>query len=189
MSDRTSGTAPSALVGPRVPPAGHSRTALRAAGAAGLALGGVVLGICVLVLLRGVDVPVVSTADPVAPVSRPVPPPPGPAGTGVPGAVLQGALGTPAPPVAVRPTLTVLNNSRIPRLAEQAAVRYRAAGWPVGVVGSFRGRIVATTVYYAPGGREQAREVAARFGVPRVLPRFAGLPGFGLTVVVTRDLA
>ena len=36
--------------------------------------------------------------------------------------------------------------------------------------------------------RQQAREVAAAFGIPRVLPRFAGLPGSGLTVVVTRDL-
>ena len=93
----------------------------------------------------------------------------------------------PPPPVPVRPALTVLNNSRIPDLAAGAAARYRSAGWPVRLVGSFRGRIVATTVYYAAGQREQARQVAAQFGVPRVLPRFAGLPGSGLTVVVTRD--
>ncbi len=96
---------------------------------------------------------------------------------------------TPVPGPAQRPALTVLNNSRIPSLAERQAARLRAAGWPVDVVGNFAGRIAATTVYYAAGQREQAAAVAVKIGARRVLPRFAGLPGRGLTVVVTRDLA
>lgn len=151
------------------------------------------LGIGALVLVRGADPAGVqaaadrsrtalsrAAADTAPPALRPPPeeltpvPPPPPA---------------PTPPAApVQPALTVLNNSRIPTLAQTAAGRYRAGGWPVATIGSFRGRIVATTVYYLPGQRQQAREVAAAFGIPRVLPRFAGLPGSGLTVVVTRDL-
>ena len=154
------------------------------------------LGIGALVLVRGADPAGVqaaadrsrtalsrAAADTSRPALRPppeeltpVPPPPPPPSP------------TPPPAGPVQPALTVLNNSRIPTLAQTAAGRYRAGGWPVATIGSFRGRIVATTVYYLPGQRQQAREVAAAFGIPRVLPRFAGLPGSGLTVVVTRDL-
>ena len=83
----------------------------------------------------------------------------------------------------------MINNSRLPDLARTAAARYRAAGWPVAEVRSMGGRIAATTVYYPPGGQDAARSLADQFGIARVLPRFAGLPGQGLTVVVTRDLA
>ena len=156
------------------------------------------LGIGALVLVRGADPAGVqaaadrsrtalsrAAADTAPPALRPPPeeltpvPPPPPPPPPTP----------PSPPAGpVQPALTVLNNSRIPTLAQTAAGRYRAGGWPVATIGSFRGRIVATTVYYLPGQRQQAREVAAAFGIPRVLPRFAGLPGSGLTVVVTRDL-
>lgn len=161
-----------------------------------MALSGVALGIGALVLLRGTG----PSAPPATPPPRTAPtdieapaiiaPPdelpdsqPAPTSSDM----APAAPATAAAPA--RPLLTVLNNSRIPTLAERAAARYRAAGWPVAVVGSFGGRIVATTVYYAPGQRSQAQAVAAQFGVPRVLPRFAGLPGRGLTIVVTRDLA
>jgi hypothetical protein len=119
-------------------------------------------------------------ADPVSPaVAPPAPAPPPPA---------------PAPvearPAADEPPLLVLNNSRIPGLAERAARRFEAGGWPVRDTGSLRGRIRATTVYYPSGQRAAAEELARRFPeVRRVLPRLAGLPGTGLTVVVTRDLA
>jgi hypothetical protein len=92
-------------------------------------------------------------------------------------------------PVAAAPApLLVLNNSRIPGLAESAARHFEAGGWPVRETGNLRGRIRATTVYYPPGEQQAAQELASRFpGIVRVLPRLSNLPGSGLTVVVTRD--
>jgi hypothetical protein len=82
----------------------------------------------------------------------------------------------------------VLNNSRIDGLAARAAARFSAAGWPVAATGNYRGRLTATTLFYGPGQEPAARAFAARFpGVARVQPRTAGLPGSGLTVVLTRD--
>lgn len=84
----------------------------------------------------------------------------------------------------------VLNNSRIDGLAARAAAEFEDGGWPVRDTGSLRGRIRATTVYYEPGQQDVARAFAERFPqVVRVLPRLTGLPGQGLTVVVTRDIA
>lgn len=43
-------------------------------------------------------------------------------------------------------------------------------------------------MYFEPGQQAAAAALAAQFPViRRVLPRFAGLPGSGLTVVVTRE--
>ena len=45
-----------------------------------------------------------------------------------------------------------------------------------------------STLYYEPGQQGAAERVqAAVAGIERVLPRFDGLPGSGLTLVVTRD--
>ena len=99
-------------------------------------------------------------------------------------------LPAPAPTVAppARRPVTVLNNSRIPRLAARGAERFTAAGWPVEAVGNFRGRIPVTTVYYDPGLETAAREFADAFeGVVRVRPRFEGLPARGVVVVLTRE--
>ncbi|HET6909772.1 MAG TPA: LytR C-terminal domain-containing protein [Mycobacteriales bacterium] len=91
-------------------------------------------------------------------------------------------------PVAARPPVTVLNNSRRQGLAAHVAAQVRAAGWPVRRTGNFTGRIAETTLYYAPGQRAAAHDLAAAMSqIRRVLPRFAGLPGTGLTLVVTRD--
>ncbi len=85
----------------------------------------------------------------------------------------------------------MLNNSKVDGLADEAAARFERAGWPVRLVGNFRGRIRATTVYYEPGQRAAALRFANTFrGVPRVLPRPDNIPGpRGMTVVVTRDFA
>jgi hypothetical protein len=125
-------------------------------------------------------------------------PAPAPAAEGSPAAPPAAAAPVPAAPVpaaeAAAPAddlvvpVLVLNNSRIDGLAERAARQFEAAGWPVHDTGGLRGRIRATTVYYPPGEQDSATEFARRFGgVQRVLPRLAGLPGSGLTVVVTRD--
>ncbi|GAC1328182.1 MAG: hypothetical protein NVSMB13_15120 [Mycobacteriales bacterium] len=82
----------------------------------------------------------------------------------------------------------MLNNSRRPGLADRAASQFAAGGWTIADVGNFTGRIPVTTVYFEPGQEGAARALAAQFpAIARVLPRFAGLPGSGLTVVVTRE--
>ncbi len=134
------------------------------------------------------DSPPVAAELPVPPPAPPVPAPPVPAPL------------VPAPPVALAPApaaaasavvpITVLNNSRTTGLAARAAATFRDGGWPVAETGNFTGRIRATTVYYAPGQQASARAFADRFpGIERVLPRFDGLPGSGLTVVLTREFA
>ena len=97
------------------------------------------------------------------------------------------------PPATTQPTVakvavTVLNNSRQTGLGHEVAAELRAKGWPIAKVGNYRGRLAMTTVYYLPGQLPQARELAREFPqIRRVAPRFAGLPGSGLTLVVTRD--
>lgn len=172
---------------------------------AGIAVAGVLLGIvAVLALNPGHDSarPSALTRVSSAPTSA--------------GQPTAGAVGTPArPPIVGKPTaapslpvaapavtvpavtvpavtvlpVTVLNNSRLFGLAKRAAARYRSGGWPVPVTGNFTGRLRATTVYFAPGQQAAAARFARQFGVGRVLPRFPGLPGRGLTVVLTRDAA
>lgn len=94
----------------------------------------------------------------------------------------------PASPGVAKIPVTVLNNSRRAGLAHRVAADLRAAGWPIRQTGNFTGRIRTSTVYYASGQRASALALAREFrAVSRVLPRFAGLPGHGLTLVVTRD--
>jgi hypothetical protein len=91
-------------------------------------------------------------------------------------------------PAAPKLALTVLNNSNRAGLAKRAAARFAAAGWPIKLTGGFRGRVTATTVYYAPGQQASALALQRAFpAIERVRPRFAGLPGSGLTVVLIRS--
>jgi hypothetical protein len=84
--------------------------------------------------------------------------------------------------------VTVLNNSRHQHLAADVAAQLAAHGWPIRKTGNFTGRIIATTVYYSSGQRASAQRLAREFHqIRRVEPRFRGLPGSGLTLVVTRD--
>jgi hypothetical protein len=106
---------------------------------------------------------------------------------------------TPAPPpaseppatqtaVIARPAVTVLNNSRRTGLAHRVAAQVESRGWPVARVGNFTGRIPESTIYYSAGRHAAAVAFAREFpAVRRVLPRFSGLPGSGLVLVVTRD--
>ena len=94
----------------------------------------------------------------------------------------------PASTQAAQLPVTVLNNSRRQHLAAHVAAELAAKGWPIRKTGNFTGRIRTTTVYYAPGQRAAAERLARQFGqIRRVEPRFRGLPGTGLTLVVTRD--
>lgn len=94
---------------------------------------------------------------------------------------------TASPQVAKLP-VTVLNNSRRTGLAADAAGQLSRGGWQIRDVGNFTGRIAESTAYFAPGQESVARTLARQFpAIKRVLPRFRGLPGSGLTLVVTRD--
>ncbi|MGB8652874.1 MAG: LytR C-terminal domain-containing protein, partial [Mycobacteriales bacterium] len=169
-----------------------------AVGGALIAVAGVALGIGAFLLLGHDEptstptvaaAPTVSTAPRVTPTQAPSTAPASarPSASPPPRPVVV----APAPAPAAVPVLpvTVLNNSRITGLADRAAARFRAGGWPTPVVGNFRGRVERTTVYYAPGQQASAARFARQFGIGRVAPRFAGLPGSGLTVVLTRDYA
>jgi hypothetical protein len=171
------------------PPVGRRR----AIGGAALAVGAVALGIVLLLVFRHepkgsptLTLPTASAQPTPTPTLSPTPrPTPRPSPTRV-------RATTPPPTVApvVAPIVpvTVLNNSRIHNLAADAAKRFRAGGWPVPTTGNYSGGVIATTtVYYAPGQLGSAQRFARQFGIGRVLPRFAGLPGHGLTVVLTRD--
>jgi hypothetical protein len=94
----------------------------------------------------------------------------------------------PPPGAATHEPLTVLNNSLIHNLADDAAATFREHGWSVRLVGNVKGRFWQTTAYYAPGFEDQAKELQRAFPrITRVLPRYEGLPGGGnLTVVVTK---
>ena len=140
--------------------------------------------------------PVVPAA-PVVPPAPPAAPPTGPEPAVAPPTAPEPAVTAPGPaPVVVappavpaepRPAVLVFNNSRVGDLGERAAASLRGGGWSVRDVGSLSGRFRASTVYFEPGQRAAAERLADQFGLPRVLPRLAALPGSGLTVVVTRD--
>jgi hypothetical protein len=161
---------------------------VRAIAGAALSVCAVALGIVGLNWTAGAPERVAAVAEQaaaaLAPSPSPLPSPP----VAAPQPVAPPVL--PAPTVAppVRLPVTVLNNSRIPKLAARGAERFTAAGWPVEAVGNFRGRIPVTTVYYDPGLETAAREFAGAFeGVVRVRPRFEGLPARGVVVVLTRE--
>jgi hypothetical protein len=93
-----------------------------------------------------------------------------------------------ATPRVTKIAVTVLNNSRRTGLARDAAGQLSRGGWPIRDVGNFTGRIPVSTAYYAPGQEGAAHALAHQFpAIQRVLPRFSGLPGSGLTLVVTRE--
>ena len=160
-----------------------------------LALAGVVLAIGALYLLREEDSgegPTIalptSSETSQAPTATPTPAPSA-RPTSTPVATPVATTAAPVAPAPIVP-VTVPNNSRITGLADRSADRFRAGGWPVRTTGNYRGGVVAqTTVYYAPGQLASAQRFARQFDIPRVRPRFAGLPSTGMTVVVTRDYA
>ncbi len=179
---------------PEPPPVGRRQALLGAL----LAVLGVVVGIVLLYLFRhdgdpgrgptvALPTPTVAATQTITQAPTPtVTPSLEPTASPTPAAQV-----TTAPPVVapIRPVL-VLNNSKVKGLADRSAAKFRAGGWPVSDTGNYRGGVIAqTTIYYAPGQLESAQRFAKQFGIPRVLPRFSGLPGSGLTVVLTRYYA
>ena len=185
------------------------RSPLRAVAGAAIAVAGVAVVIVALLVVQGdpqdSSPTVVAALDSavagrpsVAATSQPSRKAARPAAIPVPGAAVPGTptaaapAAPPVPAVAASPQvsspLTVLNNSRVKGLAEQAAAQFRSEGWADIRLGNYTGRLPVTTLYFEPGQQSEAQRLAARFpGIERVLPRFDGLPGTGLTVVVTGD--
>jgi LytR cell envelope-related transcriptional attenuator len=176
---------------------------------AALALAGVALLVVGVLALNGDD-PGTPGAAPAptasgTPSGLPTPTGTAPAPTRTPTAVPTTAVPTttaprrPPPPTATpappRAPLTVLNNSTIRGLGDQAAAEAQRRGWRVAQVGNFAGRLPVTTVYFTPGSAAEeraARQFAEEFPqVEQVLPRYEGLPPTpaGIVLVVTRDWA
>jgi hypothetical protein len=160
-----------------------------------LAVAGVALGIAALLLWRdqpsGTPTVALPTGRPSAvgsPSAQPTAAPtsaPTTAPTAAPTAAPSPSAAPLASPIV---PVTVLNNSKIKGMADRSSRRFAAGGWPIAATGNYRGGTVAqTTVYYAPGQLGSARRFAKQFDIGRVLPRFSGLPGKGMTVVLTRD--
>ena len=164
-----------------------------------LAVAVVAGAVALLLQLRGSS-PTTSTEAPPGPavVTSPTPTAtPSPTLSPTPKQVISPTAGPtttrPSPkPTRVVAPLLVLNNTREVGKAHRAAAKFRAGGWPVSGTGNYRTRRLSnTTVFYTPGN---ARELAAAQTLHRqypavrtVAPRFAGLPGRGLTVVLTAD--
>lgn len=126
--------------------------------------------------------PVVSEQAPATPPATTPPPTPTPTHA-------RRATHAPAPhaTTATAAPVDVLNNSTITGLAHEVAREVVAKGWPIDVIGNYEGRIAESTLYYDAGQHRLALLLAhAMPQIQRVLPRFDGLPGNGLTLVVTR---
>lgn len=96
------------------------------------------------------------------------------------------APSSPSPTVVARPPkVDVLNQSAENGTAESTADGLRDRGWRIGRVGDFSGNVRTTTIYFPPGLRSEARDLAAEFeSEPRVLPGFSTLSPKRLTVVL-----
>ena len=86
---------------------------------------------------------------------------------------------------ASQPRVDVLNQSAGGSAAESTADGLRERGWRVGRVDDFSGNVRTTTIYFPPGLRSEARELAAEFeSAPRILPAFSTLSPRRLTVIL-----
>jgi hypothetical protein len=83
------------------------------------------------------------------------------------------------------PKVDVLNQSAPGGSASTVAARVRSRGWVVGRVDDFHGNVSTTTVYYPPGLRSEARDLADDLsGSPRVQEAFSTISDTRLTVIL-----
>ena len=97
------------------------------------------------------------------------------------------AASTPAAstPSSDLPKVDVLNQSAPGGSASTIAARVRSRGWVVGRVDDFHGNVSTTTVYYPPGLRSEARDLADDLsGSPRVQAAFNTISDTRLTVIL-----
>lgn len=124
-----------------------------------------------------------SNSSVVAPTTSPITQPPGGP---------QTPVTTPTPPKPVNKAKTdvlILNNTNITGLAGKTRSRAEKAGWNVIDTGNWQGAVDATTVYYGPGMKAAAQELAADLGIKRFKPLFAtnDLSPKRLNVILTPD--
>ena len=81
----------------------------------------------------------------------------------------------------------VYNNSGISGLAGSTASRAQGAGWQVVGSDNWYGTIPASTVYYPPRLRSQAKMLGKDLGIGRLKPSIAPMRGDRLTVILTSD--
>lgn len=88
-------------------------------------------------------------------------------------------------PTPERPKVDVLNQSAPSGSASAVADRVRSRGWVVGRVADFHGNVSTTTVYYPPGLRKEARDLADDLaGSARVQAAFSTISDTHLTVIL-----
>jgi hypothetical protein len=89
---------------------------------------------------------------------------------------------------AALPKVDVLNQNGGRGAARTLADRLEQDGWTIGRVDTFQGNVRTTTVYYAEGDHDAARELAHDLpGQQRLLPRLSTLSESHLSIVLTDD--
>lgn len=93
------------------------------------------------------------------------------------------------PPVARdKVSVVVFNNTNITGLAGKVSTRVKDVGWTVVAADNWYGTIPATTVYFGPGMKRAANQLALDLGVERVMPAVESMSSERLTLILTGEL-
>ncbi len=104
----------------------------------------------------------------------------------------SGSSSTSTPGAIGSKPLIVLNQTTTPDLAQQAAQRFKRAGWSVSSTQeAYQNDVITTTAYYDPavaGAKRAALALQRQFAtIHRVAERFTQLPAGPVVVVLTTD--
>lgn len=93
------------------------------------------------------------------------------------------------PPVARdQVSVVVFNNTNITGLAGKVSTRVKDVGWKFVAADNWYGTIPATTVYFGPGMKRAANQLALDLGVERVMPAAESMSSERLTLILTGEL-
>jgi hypothetical protein len=81
--------------------------------------------------------------------------------------------------------VVVYNNSGISGLAADKAAELQGAGWKVAGADNWYGNIPADTVYFPPGHKAEAEQLAKTLRIDRIKPAVAPMQFDRLTVIFT----
>lgn len=95
----------------------------------------------------------------------------------------QDTTAAPVPQIAVY----VFNQTTIGGLAAQTAGELESLGWDVVGVDNWVGTVPDDTVYFYPGDREAAEQLAKAAGISRVWPASAPMPAGALTIILADE--
>jgi LytR cell envelope-related transcriptional attenuator len=99
--------------------------------------------------------------------------------------VLQRRAARAHPEAAPHVLVELFNNSSVSGLAAHKAILLEGAGWNVAATDNWYGTVPATTVYYPPRLRAEARHLAKTLGGVRMRPAVAPMQFDRLTVIFT----